>query len=216
MFRTFILLSALFLLPINSVSSSNFNYGSGFAAQSALKEKSLINAMEKIDDRIYAAGEHGIIIYSDDLGDTWTQAESVPYTSTITDLSCPTKKSCWVVGHDAVILHSNDYGKTWVKQYEDIDFIRDQIKDDLVSGAEKNGVKVLTMVDVGWVYWFSTEAVFTPDDLKSHNNKTCVIGLVADPERLSEIRRNRVAIMKENNIKEYTDLSFIKEKMSPL
>ncbi len=53
------------------------------------------------------------------------------------------------------------------QQYEDIDFIRDQIKDDLVSGAEKNGVKVLTMVDVGWVYWFSTEAVFTPDDLKT-------------------------------------------------
>ncbi len=78
--------------------------------------------MEKVDDRIYAAGEHGIIIYSDDLGDTWTQAESVPYTSTITDLSCPTKKSCWVVGHDAVVLHSNDYGKTWIKQYEDIEW----------------------------------------------------------------------------------------------
>ena len=122
MFRIFILLSTLFLLPISSVSSSNFNYGSGFAAQSALAEKSLINAMEKVDDRIYAAGEHGIIVYSDNLGDSWTQAESVPYTSTITDLSCPTKKLCWVVGHDAVILHSNDYGKTWVKQYEDIDW----------------------------------------------------------------------------------------------
>ena len=78
MFRILILLGTLFLLPISSVSSSNFNYGSGFAAQSALAEKSLINAMEKVDDRIYAAGEHGIIIYSDDLGETWTQAESVP------------------------------------------------------------------------------------------------------------------------------------------
>ena len=27
------------------------------------------------------------------------------------------------------------------QEYEDIDFIRDQIKEDLVSGAEKNGVK---------------------------------------------------------------------------
>ena len=52
-----------------------------------------------------------------------------------------------------------------------------------------------------------------PDDLKSHNNKICVIGLVADPERLADIRRNRVAIMKENNIKEYTDLNFIKEEV---
>ena len=53
-----------------------------------------------------------------------------------------------------------------------------------------------------------------PDDLKSHNNKTCVVGLVADPERLSEIRRNRVAIMKDNNIKEYTDLKHIKDEVN--
>ena len=52
-----------------------------------------------------------------------------------------------------------------------------------------------------------------PDDLKSDNSKMCVIGLVADPERLADIRRNRVAIMKEDNIKEYTDLNFIKEEV---
>ena len=53
-----------------------------------------------------------------------------------------------------------------------------------------------------------------PEELKSKKNTTCVIGLVADPERLSDIRRNRVAIMKENNIREYTDLEFIKEEVS--
>ena len=112
---------SLFLLPNLSLSSS-FNYGSGYAAKSALASKSLINTMEKVDDRIYAAGENGIIIYSDDLGDSWVQAESVPYTSTFTDMSCPTKQLCWVTGHDATILHSNDFGKTWVKQYDDLDW----------------------------------------------------------------------------------------------
>ncbi len=53
-----------------------------------------------------------------------------------------------------------------------------------------------------------------PDALKTENNKMCVVGLVADPERLSDIRRNRVAIMKENNIREYTDLSFIKDEVN--
>ena len=53
------------------------------------------------------------------------------------------------------------------KGYDDIDFIRNQIKDDLVSGAEKNGVKILTMVDVGWVYWFTSNRIITPDDLKA-------------------------------------------------
>ena len=52
-----------------------------------------------------------------------------------------------------------------------------------------------------------------PDELKSENNKTCVVGLIADPERLADIRRNRVAIMRENNIKDYTDLNLIKDEV---
>ena len=45
------------------------------------------------------------------------------------------------------------------------------------------------------------------------NKKSCIVGLVADPERLADIRRNRVAIMKERNLKEYTDLKFIKDEV---
>jgi len=51
-----------------------------------------------------------------------------------------------------------------------------------------------------------------PEDLKT-NKKSCIIGLIADPERLSDIRRNRVAIMKDRNLKEYTDLNFIKKEV---
>ena len=52
-----------------------------------------------------------------------------------------------------------------------------------------------------------------PEELKSKSNKTCVVGLVTDPERLADVRRNRVTMMKETNIKEYTDLNFIKEEI---
>ena len=45
------------------------------------------------------------------------------------------------------------------------------------------------------------------------NKKICIIGLVADPDRLADIRRNRVAIMKDHKLKEYTDLSFIKKEL---
>jgi [pyruvate, water dikinase]-phosphate phosphotransferase / [pyruvate, water dikinase] kinase len=45
------------------------------------------------------------------------------------------------------------------------------------------------------------------------NNKSCIVGLIADPERLADIRRNRVAIMKDNSLKEYTDLKFIREEV---
>ena len=51
-----------------------------------------------------------------------------------------------------------------------------------------------------------------PEDLKT-NKTSCIIGLIADPERLSDIRRNRVAIMKDQNLKEYTDLNSIKKEV---
>ena len=40
-----------------------------------------------------------------------------------------------------------------------------------------------------------------------------MIGLFADPERLADIRRNRVAIMKDHKLKDYTDLDFIKKEV---
>ena len=52
-----------------------------------------------------------------------------------------------------------------------------------------------------------------PNDLIS-NKKACVIGLIADPERLADIRRNRVAIMKDHKLKDYTDLEFIKKEVN--
>jgi regulator of PEP synthase PpsR (kinase-PPPase family) len=51
-----------------------------------------------------------------------------------------------------------------------------------------------------------------PEDLYS-NKSSCIVGLIADPERLSDIRRNRVAIMKDQNLKEYTDLESIKKEV---
>ena len=51
-----------------------------------------------------------------------------------------------------------------------------------------------------------------PEGLTS-NSKSCIVGLVADPERLADIRRNRVALMKEQNLKDYTDLDFIKNEV---
>ncbi len=46
------------------------------------------------------------------------------------------------------------------------------------------------------------------------NYKACIVGLVADPERLADIRRNRVAIMRDHHIREYTDLDFIKKEVN--
>ena len=51
-----------------------------------------------------------------------------------------------------------------------------------------------------------------PKNLVS-NTKACIIGLIADPERLADIRRNRVAIMKDHKLKDYTELEYIKKEV---
>ena len=111
-----------FLIFSNFLFAAQFNYGTEYAAKSKLAHLSLINALEKVGDRIYAVGVHGIIIFSDDEGETWVQADSVPTQNTLTDISCSSEQLCWATGHDATILHSNDAGKTWEVQYKDIDF----------------------------------------------------------------------------------------------
>jgi photosystem II stability/assembly factor-like uncharacterized protein len=69
--------------------------------------------------RIVAVGERGIIIYSDDSGDTWHQAD-VPVSVTLTAVCFPSSEQGWAVGHGGVILHTTDSGKTWIRQMEGI------------------------------------------------------------------------------------------------
>ena len=52
-----------------------------------------------------------------------------------------------------------------------------------------------------------------PEDLKDKEFKSCIIGLYADPDRLSDIRRNRVALMQDNRSSNYTDIGSIKKEV---
>jgi photosystem II stability/assembly factor-like uncharacterized protein len=116
-----VLLSVLFaaaLTPVsNPVLAKTYDVLELPAAPSAIADKSLIYTVRKFGDRYFATGVFGHILYSDDGGDTWQQAE-VPVRSSITDIVFPTPELGWAVGHEGVILHSSDGGKTWVKQYD--------------------------------------------------------------------------------------------------
>ena len=89
------------------------------AVASELATKSLIFAVRQFGNRYFAVGQRGHILFSDDGGDSWTQAE-VPVRSSILDIHFPTPELGWAVGHEGVILNSVDSGKTWEKQYDGI------------------------------------------------------------------------------------------------
>ncbi len=66
----------------------------------------------KAGNRVVAAGERGIVVYSDDAGATWSQAD-VPARSTLTALAFVDDTTGYAVGHDALILKTTDAGTSW-------------------------------------------------------------------------------------------------------
>jgi photosystem II stability/assembly factor-like uncharacterized protein len=75
----------------------------------------MLVAIARAGDRMVAAGEHGVIIYSDDNGVTWTQA-AVPVDVTLTAIGFADSRHGWAVGNSGVILHTDDAGTSWQLQ----------------------------------------------------------------------------------------------------
>ena len=87
------------------------------ANKSSRAIRSILNDIERAGDRLVAVGEMGHIVYSDDLGISWRQAD-VPVRGTLTALTFIDEQTGWAVGHDAVILKTTDAGTTWQKQLD--------------------------------------------------------------------------------------------------
>lgn len=67
--------------------------------------------------RLVAAGERGLVLWSDDGARQWRQAQ-VPVSVTLTALSFPTPRQGWAVGHGGAVLHTGDGGETWALQLD--------------------------------------------------------------------------------------------------
>lgn len=79
--------------------------------------KVYLDALATAGSRIVAGGEHGVIIYSNDNGGTWTQAH-VPVDVTITGFTFANAQRGWAVGSSGVILATSNGGKDWSLQLD--------------------------------------------------------------------------------------------------
>ena len=52
-----------------------------------------------------------------------------------------------------------------------------------------------------------------PEDVKKNPKKKCIIGLIAEPKRLAEIRRNRMNSLNETGNKKYIDIQKIQNEV---
>ena len=53
-----------------------------------------------------------------------------------------------------------------------------------------------------------------PENIKKNKLKKCIIGLIAEPRRLAEIRKNRMSSLKETGNQKYTNLQKIQDEVN--
>ena len=70
-------------------------------------------------ERLVAVGERGHILYSDDAGESWVQAQ-VPTLAMLTRVFFITDQRGWAVGHDGNVLLTTDGGVTWELQRDGV------------------------------------------------------------------------------------------------
>jgi photosystem II stability/assembly factor-like uncharacterized protein len=85
------------------------------ALPSARAASAALLAVARAGKRLVSVGERGIIVLSDDDGNTWRQAK-VPVSVSLTNVRFVNEQKGWAVGHSGVVLHSADGGQTWQRQ----------------------------------------------------------------------------------------------------
>lgn len=77
--------------------------------------QALLLDIAQVGERLVTAGEQGIVLTSDNRGESWQPAQ-VPVSVMLTALHFPTDKLGWAVGHDGVVLSTEDGGLSWQRR----------------------------------------------------------------------------------------------------
>ena len=111
------------------------------AVKVAAAGTSLALDVARAGDRLVVVGERGHVLYSDDNGESWTQAD-VETRSQLNAVAFINHKLGWAVGEDAVIVHTTDGGNSWMRQFDDRDADMRGPLLDVVFLTEKEGFAV--------------------------------------------------------------------------
>ena len=122
------LLRSVFILFIAIICSALLRAGSVYALDlkdrlfvpsktfSKLEQSAFLD-VELLSGRLVALGERGVIAYSDNGGELWSQSV-VPVSTMLTAMHFIDETQGWAVGHSGVVLHTRDAGETWTLQFD--------------------------------------------------------------------------------------------------
>ena len=88
----------------------------------AKHNKTSVNTLQlglaRAGNKLVSVGERGVILLSEDEGNNWTQAKSVPVSVTLTAVTFSDPLNGWAAGHSGVIIATTDGGNTWQVQLD--------------------------------------------------------------------------------------------------
>jgi len=101
-------------------------------------ESLLLDVKKLSGGRLVAAGERGHILYSDDHGKSWVQAD-VPVIVNIISAHFVNDSTGWAVGHDGVVLKTTDGGASWLRQFDGFKANEQTLvqREEFVAGLEE-------------------------------------------------------------------------------
>ena len=136
------------------------------ALKTSKAPENLLIDITKAGNRLVTVGVRGHIIYSDDQGETWQQA-NVPVSVLLTAVSFVDDTHGWAVGHSGVVLHTSDGGLNWVSQFDG-----NRANQMVITQAEKRIEKLQQKLDSAPedeqadLEWELEGAMFNLDDAK--------------------------------------------------
>lgn len=93
-----------------------------------MPERQFMLAATQAGKRTVAVGERGLVVLSDNQGESWRQAQQVPVSITLTAVSFVNDKLGWAVGHGGTILNTTDGGDSWLLQANGADLAKSAVK----------------------------------------------------------------------------------------
>lgn len=82
------------------------------ARRSPLAERGLLTGLARAGNRLVAVGQRGHVLFSDDAGRRWQQAE-VPASADLVAVHFPSATRGYACGHDGLVLGTRDAGQSW-------------------------------------------------------------------------------------------------------
>ena len=124
-------------------------------------------ALARTGNRLVAAGERGLVLFSDDGGHAWTQAR-VPVQVSLTALRFVDERTGWAVGHLGAILRTDDAGARWTLQLDGVRAAQIRLDAAIAAGGEPAIARARQAVEDG------PDKAFFDVDFADHRNGIAV------------------------------------------